>query len=69
MLRVTLWEGILDQRAIDFGPVDSLTINDRHVFTVWHPPAVKMLLREYCGKRVRISIEIDDEPQQKEDSL
>ena len=57
MANVTLWEGKLLAKPIEFGPADSYSIDGRQAFTVWQAGDIIALLRKFAGRTVRISIE------------
>lgn len=55
---LTLWEGRLGETWVDFGP-ETFTIEDHHAFSIWHPfSAVKRMLEQRLGKRVRIEVHV-----------
>lgn len=56
MSSITLWLGLLTEKPIELGP-NAFCINDHHCFTVWMHLYEQTILRRFCGKTVRISIE------------
>ena len=60
-MKKELWAGLLTIKPLSFGPVDTVCLDDRAVFSLYFQDDAFFVLRHAVGKRVKITLEEEEE--------
>ena len=60
-MKKELWQGVLTIKPLSFGPVDTVCLDDRVVFSLYFQDDALLALRCAVGKQVKIVLEYEEE--------